>query len=182
MGIGSNQNFLKDSTYWPFSLLEGGVPRGVLVEVSSPIGGGKTEVILKFLAENQHLRVAWVEKDFTVYPCAFLQQKVKLDRVLFVDTPQYLWAAHQVLKSQIFEVVVLSASIPTEIQLRRLQIEAKKSGTTVILLTDCLTEVGTWPVAMQVDVMRRRGMTMPQMIIRKRKGSSQKVYPLLSEF
>src|SRR4051812_38374506 len=57
----------------PFSRVAGGVPIGALTEISGPEGGGKTEVLLGFLAENPKARVAWIEERFTVYPCAFPQ-------------------------------------------------------------------------------------------------------------
>src|SRR4051812_17129647 len=68
-----------------FSLLQGGFAKGSLVEIAGSPGSGKTEVVLKLLAENPELRVAWVEEGMTVYPCAFPQHHVELKRILFVD-------------------------------------------------------------------------------------------------
>src|SRR4051812_41640161 len=44
---------------YAFDGLEGGLPKGALVEISGAHGGGKTEVVLRFLAQNPGARVAW---------------------------------------------------------------------------------------------------------------------------
>src|SRR5689334_18183764 len=69
-----------------FSQLENGLPKGAVVEVSGSAGGGKTEVVLRFLSENPETRVAWIEDELTIYPCAFPQNRVGLERVLFVES------------------------------------------------------------------------------------------------
>jgi hypothetical protein len=139
----------------PFSLLEGGIPLGALTEISGRAGGGKTEVVFKFLAENPQVKVAWIEESFTLYPCRMAQQKVALERVLFVETSEeYLWVAQQVLRSQIFSVVVLVAPVPHETILRRLQIAAERAKSTLIFLTEYPTMQGTWPIAVQLQAMR----------------------------
>jgi hypothetical protein len=142
-------------TWAPFSDLEKGLPRGALTEISGPPGGGKTEWVMKFLAENPTTRVAWIENNFTLYPCRLLQQKVSLERVLFVESARdYLWAAIQILKSQLFQVIVLGVPELTEVALRRLQIEAEKADAAVILLTESRTAQGCWPIAVQIEVVR----------------------------
>lgn len=139
----------------PFSLLEGGIPRGALTEISGSAGGGKTEVVLRLLAENPEIKVAWIEANFTLYPCRMAQQKVALDRVLFVETSiEYLWVAQQVLRSQIFGAVVLVAPVPSETILRRLQIAAERAQSAVILLAEAPSLQGTWPIRVQLQVMR----------------------------
>src|SRR6185437_14380497 len=100
-------------TYRPFSLVEGGIPQGGVVEISGSAGGGKVEALLRFLSENPTLPVAWVEEGRTTYPCAFPQAGVDLERVLFVNAEaaqgeSYLLdCAHQILRSQIFGALVL---------------------------------------------------------------------------
>ncbi|MEO5969500.1 MAG: hypothetical protein ABIQ95_06200 [Bdellovibrionia bacterium] len=139
----------------PFSLLEKGIPRGALTEISGRAGGGKTEAVLRLLAENPEVKVAWIEENFTLYPCRMAQQKVALDRVLFIETSaEYLWVTQQVLRSQIFSVVVLTAPVPNEIILRRLQIAAERAKSTLIFLTEYPTLQGTWPITVQLQVMR----------------------------
>lgn len=140
-----------------FSQLEGGLPKGAVVEVSGSSGGGKTEVVLRFLAENPEARVAWIEDELTIYPCAFPQNRVGLERVLFVESKpsEVLWTVHQILRSQVFGVVVLrvGASID-EMALRRLQLAAEKTQTTVILLSEEAARRGTWPIAVQLHAKR----------------------------
>src|SRR5688572_24846874 len=52
----------------PFSLVEGGIPKGALVHIHGPSGTGKTYLTAQFLAENPSSRVAWIEDDFSLYP------------------------------------------------------------------------------------------------------------------
>lgn len=142
-----------------FSQLEGGLPKGAVVEVSGQAGGGKTEVVLRFLAENPDTRVAWVEDEMTVYPCAFPQNRVGLERVLFVESPaaETLWTVHQILRSQVFGVVVVrSRSGIDEMALRRLQLAAEKAQTTILLLNEDSARRGSssWPIAVQLKASR----------------------------
>src|SRR5271170_371643 len=50
-----------------------GLPRGGLIGISGISGTGKTELVLKFLATNPGVSVAWIEESFSIYPCAFPQ-------------------------------------------------------------------------------------------------------------
>jgi hypothetical protein len=185
-------------TYHPFSGVQGGLPQGGLIELSGAAGGGKLEVLLRFLGENPGLQVAWVEEGTTTYPCAFPQHGVSLERVLFVNAEArhaeegslVLDCAHQILRSQIFGVLVLVARTqaqvsqiyPTqhtpvgprnsrstelrgcagrsssielgEIELRRLQIAAEKSGTTIFVVRETSSSAHTWPLTVQLQVSR----------------------------
>jgi hypothetical protein len=160
----------------PFSGVPAGLLQGKLVEVTSRAGNGKTSLVLRFLKENPELQLAWIEMGANIYPCAFSERGVELDRVLFVEPEEVsdaLWCAHQILKSQIFGAIVLSQLGFTphttqkhgprnscslelrgqelgEIELRRLQIAAERSGTLVFLLNEELTGAGSWPITMQL--------------------------------
>jgi hypothetical protein len=155
-----------------FSMLEGEIPRGALVEVSGVMGGGKTETVLRLLAENEGVRAAWVEENLTLYPVAFAQARVKLERTLFVDASHdsevALWAAQQILRSGACEIVVLVAHNVGELSRRRLQLAAERAGTTVILMCDQPSSIGTWPLALQLQVTRLNGL--PEVRILKRRG------------
>ena len=140
-----------------FSQLDNGRPKGAVVEVSGSAGGGKTEIVLRFLAENPEARVAWIEDEMTVYPCAFPQNRVGLERVLFVESrPQdTLWTVHQILRSSVFGVIVLRVrNALDEMALRRLQLAAEKTQTTVVLLSEEAARRGTWPIAVQLQASR----------------------------
>jgi hypothetical protein len=210
-------------TYLPFSCVEGGLPKGGLIEISGAMGGGKLEALLRFLGENPSLPIAWLEEGETSYPCAFPQHGVELDRVLFVnpesrskESSQFLTSAHLLLKSQLFGALVLipdSESLPHttttpayprdsriieprgcsgaqqasestsraasfvratevlgasrrcapingarqsfgEIELRRLQLDAEKTGTTVFIIRETPSVAHTWPLAVQLQVKR----------------------------
>jgi hypothetical protein len=193
----------------PFSGLPGGLPKGKLMEFSGALGGGKTEVLLRFLQENPAQQVAWIEVGADIYPCAFSERGVDLSRVLFVEPThmsEALWCAHQILKSQIFGAVILSqrerisgsTSVPMviphtttivrprssrstelrgpqsrvelgEIELRRLQIAAEKSGSMVFLLQEKPMSAGSWPLYMQlsvnqgqIQILKHRGQSFQQ--------------------
>jgi hypothetical protein len=156
-------------------------PPGALTEISGSSGSGKTELVLKFLSENPELRVAWIEERFSVYPCAFPLNRVDLSRVFFVDPSRagsvdsktVLWAAHQVLQSQVFAVVVLSVELAERdsmIVLRRLQLAAEKNRGTVILLSEESTRGASWPISLQLQVSRAPGAGNPLIRILKNKG------------
>ena len=149
----------------PFSALEGGIARGSLVEFFGKPGCGKTELVLRFLAENPDLKGAWVEQNFSIYPPAFPQFQVELDRILFVEaTPNpratragskaALWATHQILKSQLFGAIVLTEVSIHETELRRLQLASEKSQSIIFLLKDNPTQRRHWPIAIQAEVIR----------------------------
>jgi hypothetical protein len=135
-----------------------GLPRGALIAISGAHGAGKTELVLRFLASNPGVRAAWVEDSFTIYPCAFSQHGVGLERVLFVQTEDSAWAVHQVLKSQVFEVVVMSAeqdAFADPVALRRFQLAAEKNVCSVIFLTERTPPPDSaWPVSVQLHVSR----------------------------
>ena len=139
-----------------FSLLKPGIPRGAITEISGSPGSGKSEVVLKFLAETSpSLRVAWIEEDFTIYPCALPPAGVDLSRVLFSHAgSRASWSTHQILRSQLFGVVVLNAFIREEVELRRLQLAAEKSQTSLILLSETPRLAGNWPIQLQIRVAR----------------------------
>lgn len=160
---------------FPFSRLGAdlGIPRGAVTEVSGPSGGGKTETVLSFLAENASIRVAWIEDELTAYPCAFPQAGVALERVLFVDLARpnrfsadlarpnrfskeagldALWTTHQILRSQLFGIVVLNSKQIYERDLRRLQLSSEQAQASLILLSDSPKIRGAWPIAFQLEV------------------------------
>ena len=86
------------------------IPVGAITQVTGP---GKTEGLVKFVSElmkNQpKLRLAWVENEISIYPCALAQRKLNLQNILFTEAHNdYVWATLQILASGLFEVVVLS--------------------------------------------------------------------------
>lgn len=146
-------------TFFNFSQIKDGIPKGALIEFSGASGSGKTSAVLKLLAENPGSRVAWIEEDFTIYPCSVEQSGVELSRVLFIEAQkrdELLWNAQQILRTSVFGFVVLQPSEPLdELVLRRLQLAAGKSRSSVILLSERPSNVGSWPISVQVEVNAR---------------------------
>lgn len=151
------------------------LPQGAITEILGAPGSGKTEAVLRFLAAHPELRVAWIEEDFTIYPCAFPQRGVDLARVFFVDcsVESALWATHQVLSSQLFGIVVLSARIRDLVVLRRLQLAAEKNQARVILLSEVSAMAsagGAWPIRLQLQASRSRAGEPVLTVLRSRGG------------
>lgn len=151
-----------------------GLPRGALVEISGAPGCGKTEVLLQFLAENPKLRIAWIESDFTIYPCAFPEHRVGLERILFVEPADddSFWIAQQIMRSRVFEIIVIAEGRErtSENTLRRLQLLAQKAQVTVILLNSSSLIQRSWPIAVQLQVRRTGVGGSPRIEILKWKG------------
>jgi hypothetical protein len=144
-----------------FSLIDRDIPIGSLIEVSGGMGSGKTEAVLRMLSENPTARVGWVEENLTIYPVVFPQSRVKLDRMLFVDATEEseaaLWSVQRMVASEAFDIVVMTAYDVSELALRRLQLAAERSKTTVILVRDEPSWGATWPLTMQLAVERVHG-------------------------
>lgn len=103
-------------------------------------------------------RVGWIEDTFTANPRGFAEQGVDLRQFLFIEGGKdSLWAAHQLLRSRLFDFVVLwvresilSVEEPS-VELRKLQLSAEQAGTPVLLLSSHPRPTGVnWPVALQI--------------------------------
>jgi len=139
-----------------FSLIEGGIARSSMTELSGPAGCGKTEVVLQLLAENPQTRVAWIESELSSYPRALPLHGVALHRVLFCQAGgDLVWSAQQVLRSGIFDFVIVippTALAPTE--LRRLQLATEQARSSTLLLSEKPTAAGAWTLKQQFQVVR----------------------------
>jgi len=136
----------------PWSPLPGGLPRGGLVEIS---GRGKTEAVALLLAENPK-PAAWIEQAFSLLPSAFLQRSVSLDKIFFIEGGKNSsWAAATVLRSQLFPFVIYSAPYGCERELRRFQLLAERSRSTMILLAQNKLSLA-WPIALSLEMREGR--------------------------
>lgn len=137
----------------PFSRLASGLPRGALVELT---GAGKTSVAAQFLAENPGLRAAWVESRFSLLPSAFPQRSVQLEKIFFVEGGTHsAWAAATILRAQLFPVLVYHAPYGEERELRRFQLLAERSNTTMLLLGQKPLEQRAWPIRLSLEARGR---------------------------
>ncbi len=117
-------------------------------------GNGKTELVIQLLAENPHVQAAWVEAVLSIYPCAILQRQVTLDRLLFNEAGKDVsWVTLQLLRSQLFQVVIVNAAHFDFTMLRRFQLTTEKANCVLILLSDSLQSA--WPIRMQLHVHRK---------------------------
>lgn len=157
--IGALEKLSRSETH-PYSLLAGGLPKGVLVEVS---GQGKTENVAHFLAENSEVPAAWIESEFSLYPPALFQRKRKLENTFFVEAGKdAAWAAATILRSRLFPIVVFHAPYrEDERQLRRFQLLAEKAEATMILLAR-KKPLAAWPIALSLEVRERKLFVLRQ--------------------
>jgi len=156
--IGSLERAEKENHSW--SMVSGGIPRGGLVEIC---GHGKTEAVARLLAEHAQAPVAWIEKDFSLLPSALAQRGVPLDKIFFVEAKaECAWAAALVLRSQVFSFVVYNAPFGEEKELRRFQLLAERSRSTMLLLTEEKPSLA-WPIALSLE------MEQNQPLVRRRK-------------
>lgn len=140
-----------DREVLPFRLLDCGIPKGAITEIS---GHGKTQFVLSFLTEHKDLKVAWIEKNFSVNPFGFLQNQVELNRIVFIEANEDLeWSIYQTLRTQSLEVVVIYAEdIPLR-TLRRIQLQSEKAQAVTFWLTNKPKDA--WPVSLRLNVSRQ---------------------------
>jgi hypothetical protein len=131
----------------PWSLYQPGLPLGALTQVE---GRGKSSAFLKLCTEHPKLRAAWVEASLSAYPPAFAQAGVDLNLLLFVQGGEhYAWAVTQLLRAQLFPLLALASPIQGDLELRRLQLAAEKSGTAVLLLSEI--QGPSWPIKLKLE-------------------------------
>lgn len=131
-----------------FSACAEGLPRGALVEIT---GRGRTETVARLLAEHRDLSAAWIEESLSLFPPALAQRNVALDSIFFIEGgTQTAWAAGAALRSQLFPVVIYDAPYGEERELRRFQLLAEKSHSTMLLLGE--DPVPAWPISLALKV------------------------------
>lgn len=154
--------------YFPFSRLNSGLPRGAISEFSGALGSGKTEFILNFLAENPKLRSFWVEDMLSIYPRSFPSYGVTPERVLFTVTDRnWLWSLQQAIRSQLFDVFVLSLHQEATLDakaLRKLQLEIHRTQASLLILSPKPLHWAAWALTYQCKVHRLFGIPQVQFL------------------
>lgn len=133
------------------------VPKDSLIQV---YGQGKTEMTLQFLQEHPEWSVAWIEKSFSFYPPLLLKKGLSFEKTLFIESfaknkDQTSQVLLQVLKSQLFKVVVVYHDHFDFKQLRRFQIFAEKSEVIVLWLTS--QKKKEWPISSYWEASTSQG-------------------------
>ena len=145
--------------------LSSGLPRGALIEVT---GDARTEWVVRLLSENPTADVAWVEDQLSIFPPAIQQRKMKLERIIFFETQGELNSTIcTLLRSQIFTSIVIQGDIHDQKTLRRYQLLAEKSNSTLILISK--KQSSSWCISIQVEVTHQKD-SVPQLRILKFKG------------
>lgn len=141
-----------------------GLPQGALTNLS---GHGKSEWVVRLLESHSGLRAAWVETDCSLFPTALLVRSIGSERVVYVRAGEdFFWTLRQLIKSQLFPVLVARGTDYPETELRRLQIAAKRAGTTLLILSDSILHA--WPLALQVRVARRSFVDLEAQVLRRK--------------
>ena len=151
----------------PTALVSGGIPRGVLAQVS---GVSSREWLARLLSENPKINIAWLESKMRVFPTGLHQRKVGLSRILFTEAEENTdWVLTHVLKSGLFPIVICPRDFRGTSQddktLRRFQILAEQSGSTVFFLTD--THFSTWIIKLHIQCDGKQ----PAKILKQKTGS-----------
>jgi hypothetical protein len=158
--LGALESFSSPLPSLSFSRLPQGLPRGALVEITGP---GKTENVVRLLADNPSLKAAWLEERFSLLPSAFPQREANLEKIFFVEGgKESAWAARVILRAQLFPLLVYHAPYADERELRRFQLLAERSATTMILLGEKPLLERAWPIRLslvchQQEIHPRRG-------------------------
>jgi hypothetical protein len=120
-------------------LPHGGLPRGQLVEVVGPLGGGRLSFALlaaASAAKTGH-SVALVDGDGVFYPPGASQLGVSLEQLCVVRPPggqRVAWVAEQLARSRCFPLVIALPCRPlSEVQGRRLK-QASEAGASALLV------------------------------------------------
>jgi hypothetical protein len=142
------------------------LPRGSLVEI---LGARSREWLLELFVKHEETRIAWIEPKLTLFPPAVEQRGVSLRRWLFIETKQeWNWSVLQVLRSKLFHFAVTSVDlIPSrgsDAYLRKLQIQAERSGTALFFLSQAETRLFGITHRLRIDAED----AAPQILKRKR--------------
>ena len=141
-----------------------GLPRGAITQISGP---GKTEFAVLFLKDHPEFNAAWIESIASIYPCGILQRKVSLNRILFIEAGNEVpWVVGQVLKSGLFEVIILSSLVTDLKLLRRFQLATEKAHAALILISEIRS--AAWPIALQLESSRNQKGQLKIEVIRER--------------
>ena len=157
----------------PFSLWPAGLPASALVNFFGLPGCGKTEAALRFAAETApDARLCWIEASLTAYPPAFAQAGLRLSKILFVQAKDRLAdSALQVLRSQLFALCVMAVECRelSGRDLRRLQLQAERSGGRVLLLSEI--PLKAFSVSLRLRATREEGSVVLREVERAAKAA-----------
>lgn len=162
MLIGDQESFSKKEFFLSSSVLVR-IPKGCLVEIT---GNAKAEWIVRFLKENENVRVFWCEEKQSIFPTAMSQRGVNLERIVFGVFKDNLFSAlRKIIQSQVFEVIVGPSSFKEIKLLKALQLFTEKANSTLFLLAQ--THQNAWPISVQVEVNRGAAKQSFEVVIQK---------------
>lgn len=143
------QYFIADTTreFLDCDTVPGGVPKGVLCEI---VGTARTEWILRLLRQNPSLNIFWAEEKLTLFPTALEQRGFDLRRILIAETQGMLFQTlRRVLKSKVFDCVILPGTIQEVKKLKALQLFAREANAGVFFLSKY--PKNAWSVLFQLE-------------------------------
>ena len=151
--------------FLPSSTLASGIPKGAISEIA---GTARIEWVAQFLSENPRLNVFWAEKVFSLFPTAFYQRGISLNRFIFAECGDELFASvRKALRSQVFQCVVSPLKFPDEKFLKALQLLTERSNCSLLLLSERIEP--RWPICLQVRVNQTAGESAFEIDIYKNK-------------
>jgi len=175
-------------------LPDGGLPRGVVVEIAAPYGLARaTSIALAACASAQaeaKLRggsaawCAWIDSSLSLFAPAVARAGVELERLLVVrpSVEDLAKVAARVAASGVFSVIVIDlAGVPGKRSsqrlerwvnpTRRLALAAEGTETTIVLLTDaCSPRPTPLPVALRLELDRASAENVVLRVAKDRRG------------
>ena len=141
---------------------EGAIPKGAITTIS---GHGKTTWTAQFLSQHKNAKIAWVEEKLSIFPLGIMQNQISLDRILFVEAKdQCEWTILQLLKSQVFQIVVAYADSFLIRTLRRIQLASEKADAAFLWLAPSPQKL--WPISLEMKILPHKKQS--PVIVRQR--------------
>ncbi len=160
--------------------LGGGWPLGTLTElIYQHDGYGELSLLLPALAastRHTEQRAALVSPPHTPYAPALLNGGIKLERLIITQAAeQTLWAGEQLLRSGLFDIVVLWAAKTSNREQRRLQLAAEAGHAVAVCYRPSSTASEHSAAGLRI-YLKAQANTLQLDIIKSR--SSRKIRPV----
>ncbi len=153
--------------FWDAPALEGGVPRGVIVELLGPY---KTEWLIQFLAGYPDFKIFWAQRDQAILPTALHQRGLDLTKITFgILGKQMTQSLRRTLQSQSFQIVI-APNLFEEIKIfQAFQLFTEKSNSTLFLLGDKKPSMA-WPISLQLEIHKGTDQDFRIEILKQKHG------------
>lgn len=153
--------------FWEAPQFDGGIPKGVVVEL---IGNAKVQWLIKFLAGHPEFKIFWAEKEQSILPTSLKQRGLDLAQVTFASLGEDMVAPlRKVLQSQSFQIVV-APTLFKEIRIfQAFQLFTEKNDSTLFLLGE-KEPADAWPISLQLEINETNANQYDIQVIKQKHG------------